>query len=40
MTDCFWCNEPYDSVDHETCPNCATNVNTKEIIIIKDSKNG
>ena len=40
MTDCFWCTEPYDDVDHDNCPNCATDVNTKEITIIKDINNG
>ena len=40
MTDCFWCTEPYDNVDHDTCPNCATDVNTKEITIVKENKNG
>ena len=39
-TDCFWCNTAYDRIDHDTCPNCATDVNTKEITIIKEKQNG
>ena len=35
MTDCFWCTENYDQSDHETCPNCARDTNTKQIKIIK-----
>jgi hypothetical protein len=37
MTECFWCNEPYDNVDHDTCPNCAVETWTKEITIIGES---
>ena len=40
MTDCFWCNEVYDSVGHDTCPNCAVEVNTKETTMIKEKQNG
>jgi hypothetical protein len=36
ISDCFWCSVAYDSKDHDTCPNCATNVNTSEITIIKE----
>ena len=40
MTDCFWCQASYDSTDHDTCPECATDLNTKEITIIKEDQNG
>jgi rRNA maturation endonuclease Nob1 len=36
MTECFWCNQIFDSTDHDTCPNCATNTHTKEITIIRE----
>jgi hypothetical protein len=29
MTECFWCNEVYDSTGHNTCPSCATDTGTK-----------
>ena len=35
MTECFWCNEVYDNTNHDTCPNCATDTNTKEIKTVK-----
>jgi rRNA maturation endonuclease Nob1 len=36
MSECFWCNQIFDSTDHDTCPNCATNTHTKEITIIRE----
>jgi rRNA maturation endonuclease Nob1 len=39
MTECFWCNQIFDSTDHDTCPNCATNTHTKEITIIREENN-
>jgi len=36
IIECFWCNEVYDSKDHASCPNCATDLNTKEIKIIPE----
>jgi rRNA maturation endonuclease Nob1 len=35
MTECFWCGEVFDNVDHDTCPNCARDTHTKEITIIQ-----
>jgi rRNA maturation endonuclease Nob1 len=35
MTECFWCNETFDSTDHDSCPSCARDTHTKEITIIK-----
>jgi hypothetical protein len=35
MTECFWCSEAFDDTDHDTCPNCAVNTDTKGIIIVK-----
>jgi hypothetical protein len=34
MTSCFWCDELFDEVSHDTCPNCAKDTHTKEIKII------
>jgi hypothetical protein len=34
MTECIWCDEVYDNSDHDTCPNCAVNTDTKGIKII------
>lgn len=34
MTECFWCNEVFDETDHDTCPNCAVNTDTKGITIV------
>lgn len=39
MTECFWCNQIFDSTDHDTCPNCATDTHTKEITIIREERN-
>lgn len=39
MTECFWCNEVFDNVDHDTCPNCARDTHTKEIPIINIKEN-
>lgn len=36
MTECFWCSEVFDNKDHDTCPNCAVDIHTKEITIIKE----
>jgi rRNA maturation endonuclease Nob1 len=36
MTECFWCNEVFDSVDHDSCPSCARDTHTKEITIIRE----
>lgn len=38
MTECFWCNQTFDNTDHDACPNCASNVHTKEIKIITEEK--
>jgi len=35
MTECFWCATLYDESDYERCPKCATDLNTKEIKIVK-----
>jgi rRNA maturation endonuclease Nob1 len=34
MTECFWCSEVYDSTDHDTCPSCGVNTDTKTIKIV------
>ena len=34
MTECIWCDEVYDGVGHDTCPNCAVSTDTKGIKII------
>jgi rRNA maturation endonuclease Nob1 len=36
MTECFWCNEVFDNVDHDSCPSCARDTHTKEITIIRE----
>ena len=36
MTECFWCNQKFDYNDHDACPNCASNVHTREIKIITE----
>jgi rRNA maturation endonuclease Nob1 len=38
MTECFWCNQTFDNTDHDACPNCASNVHTREIKIIEENK--
>lgn len=40
MTECFWCGEVFDNVDHDTCPNCARDTHTKEITIIEEYQDG
>ena len=35
MTECFWCETLYDESDHDRCPKCATDLNTKEIKIVE-----
>jgi len=32
--ECLYCDELYNPEDHETCPNCAVNTDTKGITII------
>jgi len=34
MTECFWCQEVFNEMDHDTCPSCARDTHTKEITII------
>lgn len=29
-TECFWCGEQYDLVEHEVCPECAAEPMTDE----------
>lgn len=38
MTECLYCDEIYDGIDHQTCPSCAVNTDTKGITIIKLEK--
>jgi hypothetical protein len=35
VTECFWCNEVFNSADHGSCPNCARDTHTKEINVDK-----
>jgi hypothetical protein len=36
MTECFWCNVVYDSKEFNKCPECQSDINTKEIQIIEE----
>jgi hypothetical protein len=40
MNECLWCDYNYDPVEHNTCPNCAVNTDTKGItvIVLKEDK--
>ena len=40
MNECLWCDYNYDAVEHDTCPNCAVNTDTKGItvIVLKEDK--
>jgi rRNA maturation endonuclease Nob1 len=37
-TECIYCYEVYRVEDHDTCPNCAVNPQTKGITIIELTK--
>jgi hypothetical protein len=37
MTECFWCNAVYDSKEFSKCPDCQSDINTKEIQIIEET---
>jgi hypothetical protein len=36
--ECIFCDEAYNSEDHDTCPSCAVSTDTKGIKIIELSK--
>jgi hypothetical protein len=38
MTECFWCYAIYDLEKFSKCPDCQSDVNTREITIIKETE--
>ena len=37
MAECFWCDAVYDLKEFSKCPDCQSDINTKEIQIIKET---
>jgi rRNA maturation endonuclease Nob1 len=38
MTECFWCQEVFNEADHNICPSCAVNTDTKSIKTVPTEK--